>query len=115
MSIETKFNELATIARIDCVLSYDDVLQKLIELCEEINATKTDEFIWSMGACGEFTLDSLLVGAYWHLTEWHDGQDSLSYACMCAVGSIFDPGMSDGPEDDSPEQYVYNLLEELAQ
>ena len=115
MTIESKFSELATIDRTDCAFSYDDVLEKLTELCEEINATETDEFIWSLGELGAFTLDSLLIGAYWHLTEWHDGQDSLSYACMCAVGSIFDPGMSDGPEEDSSEQHVYNLLEELAQ
>lgn len=72
------------------------------------------ETIWHLGEFGEYTLDALLVGAYWHFTEWHAGQWSSSYAALCAIGRVFNPGMTDGPEPDSSEYYVYTELDSLA-
>jgi hypothetical protein len=70
-----------------------------IDLCEELQTLcraikDEDETNWSLGEFGECTLDSLLIGAYWALSEWHAGQSSPEYAALCAIGGIFSPGMS---------------------
>ncbi len=86
-----------------------DLMDSIINLCECINndPMETD---WSIGECTDCTLDSLLIGFYWALTEWHGGQYSDDYAAICAIGSIFSPGMSSGPEEDSGEQVAYEAL-----
>jgi len=86
-----------------------DLMDSIINLCECINndPMETD---WSIGECTDCTLDSLLIGFYWALTEWHGGQYSAEYSAMCAIGSIFSPGMSCGPEEDSCEQVAYEAL-----
>lgn len=85
-----------------------------IELCEEldilvdlINTTETDETVWCIGEGWECTLDELIVGAYWSLTEWHDGKGI--YATLCNLSTIFSPGMTDGPESYG-EETAYELI-----
>lgn len=95
-------------------LDYDRVLEGLILLANTIDDGETDDSTWSIGEFGFFSLPDLIVGAYWHLTEWHGGQDSKSYAAMCALGQVFSPGMSSGPEDGTGEYDAYTLLEEMA-
>ena len=83
-----------------------DLCAVIIALCDAIKAE--DETNWSLGECGECTLDSFLIGAYWSLTEWHGGQWSDEYAALCAIGSIFSPGMTSPPEsDEEPERWPY--------
>lgn len=111
-AIEEKFNLLQkSIMFEDGTLSYDEIQDELINLCQLIEELHGyDESLWSIGEYTDCTLDSLIVGAFWHFTEWHDGQESKSYAILCALGSIFSPGMSTLDED-SPEFGVYECLE----
>ena len=53
----------------------------------------------------------MIVGAYWHYSEWHGGQTSDGYAALCALGKIFRPGMT-GPEEGN---MTYQMLEEMAE
>ncbi len=75
-----------------------DLCETLSELCEAIN--DEPETNWSMGEGLEATLDSLLVGAYWSLAEWHGGQWSPEYATLCQIGRIFNPDRTSAPESD---------------
>lgn len=79
-------------------------------LCKILRDTDTDEFIWCIGEYGHCSLDTLLVGAYWYFTDYHEGQYSESYATLCSIGTIFSPGMS-SLDEDSQEFEVYQALE----
>ena len=85
-----------------------DILDELQTLCECVTAE--DETDWCIGEFGEFTLDELIIGAYWALTECHAGQESQSYAVMCSIGQIYTPNMASGPEDESGEKTAYDLI-----
>jgi hypothetical protein len=102
------------IAMTNGTLDYDRVLDGLILLANKLHYVETDEDTWYIGEHGFFSLADLIVGSYWHLTEWHGGQDSKSYAAMCALGQVFSPGASGGPEEESGEHYAYRLLEDMA-
>ena len=78
-------------------------------LCSEIVGTETDESTWSIGR--DIPLGEVIVGAYWHYTKWHGGQDSMTYAALCALSQIFDPGMSEVEEDNE----AYLELGEMAE
>lgn len=87
-----------------------DLPRALTLLGKAVHGRELDESVWS--CLGEFTeapLGDLIVGAYWSLTENHGGQSSPSYAALCSLGRVFKPGMSGGPEDDSPEASAYEL------
>jgi hypothetical protein len=56
-------------------------------------------------------LDDLIVGAYWHYSEWHGGQSSKSYVALCALGQVFTPGMSRADEDNEAYQALNSLAE----
>lgn len=94
----------------DSNISYTQILESIEELATEIINTDTDEDVWYIE--NDITLDSLIVGSYWFLADYHGGQDSLEYRVLSALGNIYKPGMSDGPEPDSSEELVYNTLEE---
>ena len=112
--LHTKISD--SIFTIEPKLAYSDLAPAFIELCSLVEAEDSeDETIWYIGEFGHCSLMDLIIGAYWHYTEWHDGQSSQSYAALCALGSIFSPGMVDGPEPDSSESGVYNMLDVLAQ
>jgi hypothetical protein len=89
-----------------------DLCEALIELCDAINAE--EETNWYLGECADCCLDDLLIGAYWSLTEWHAGQWSIEYRALCAIGSIFKPGMSGPPteEDGGGERIAYEMVGE---
>jgi len=84
-----------------------DLCGALIELCNAINAE--EETDWYMGGGEEACLSDLIPGAFWAMTECHAGQSSDSYAALCALGSIFSPGMSSTPTEDEPEYGAYYL------
>lgn len=102
-----------SLTRVDSTLDYPRTIEALTLLGNVVNAADTDEDTWSLGECG-YSLDSLIVGAYWHLSEWHGGQWSESYAALCSLGNVFSPGMTSGPEPDSCEMLVYQDLETMA-
>lgn len=88
-----------------------DLPAVLIDLANACHAEETDEFIWSdLGGHTEATLGDLLIGAYWSLTEWHAGQWSDTYAALCAIGRVFRPGCTNGPEPESGEATAYELI-----
>ena len=84
-----------------------DLPAKLIELCDAIKAE--DDTDWSIGESTDASLDNLIVGAYWALSEWHGGQSSDTYAALCALGSIFSPGMT-SLDEESPEYIPYEMI-----
>jgi hypothetical protein len=87
-----------------------DLPLRVIDLCEAIKAD--DETDWFMNEGGECTLDEFIIGAYWSFTQWHRGQESIEYAALSALGDIFSPGMSSGPEEDTGEQYAFEACNE---
>lgn len=105
-----KINE--TLFTINGTLSYTEVLEELEAMCQEIKDTETDEFIWgTMGEGGMACLGDLLVGAYWFLTYYHGGQDSIEYRVFSRIGEIYNPGCVDGPQEESGEEDTYKALE----
>jgi len=86
-----------------------NLIQEVQDLCDAINTEK--ETNWCLGECGEFTLDSFIVGAYWAFNEWHGGQASKTYKTLCMLGSIFSPNMST-LEDNTNEKDVYDSINE---
>ena len=102
------------LSRIDGTMGYDRITDTLIKLSNTIMATDTDESIWHLGECDEFTLDDLIIGAYWHYTEWHGGMCTKTYAALCALGEVFNPGMTSLEDYCCGAKYVYDLLEDSA-
>ncbi len=88
-----------------------DLPAKMIELADAVKAAPDDESIWYIGEFSEACLDDLIVGAYWAFSEWHAGQASDSYAALCALGSIFNPGMTNAPDEDSSAWPAYSACE----
>lgn len=111
-NIERLFNVIdRSLFRIDGTLDYDRVTDALIKLANTISDTETDETVWSIGEFGECNLGDLIVGAYWHFTEWHSGQWSKGYEALSALSRIFSPGMSSV----EPDNAAYQALEAIAQ
>lgn len=106
MTTETAFNAILSSSLFRLNGPEIDLCEAIQNLCAAINAD--DETNWSLGEFGDCTLDSFLIGAYWSLSEWHGGQSSPEYAALCAIGSIFSPGMTNPPESyDEPEYWPY--------
>ena len=92
---------------------YIDFTENLMFLAQGIiDFEGESENIWYIGEGLEFTLDDLIVGAYWHYAEFHNGQNSIGYEALSVLGEIFSPNMSSLDEERS-EFYVYELLEQL--
>lgn len=85
-----------------------DLSSNLILLANQL--IDEEDVNWDTGEYLDCTLGGLINGAYWALTEWHGGQNSMTYAAMCALGCIFNPGYVDGPEPDSDEEIAYDLI-----
>jgi len=92
---------------------YERTTRLIILLAAQLTEHETAD-VWWIGEDDEFDLASLVVGAYWHYTEWHGGQRSLEYRALSALGQIFSPGMTTGPEEGG-ELYAYGMLADLAQ
>lgn len=84
-----------------------DLTQALTLLANSVHAAPEDAVRWSLGEGLEATLDDLIVGAYWALTEWHGGQESATYAAMCALGRVYSPGM-EGPDRENAAYQIIN-------
>ena len=89
-----------------------DLPRALSLLARAVHTHETDESIWSsLGEHTEAPLGDLIVGAYWAMTDWHAGQSSPEYAALCALGQVYSPGMTSGPEPDSCEAIAYELID----
>ena len=94
-------------------MPYSRMTEAITKLANAIIDTDTDENIWHLGEYDYFTLDSLIIGAYWHYTEWHKGQFSPEYAALSALGEIYTPKYAT-IECEPCAKEVYDLLEILA-
>lgn len=94
-------------------LSYQRTLEGIEKLAFQVHNTDTDETVWYISETSDATLDAVIVGAYWFLTDYHGGQNSLEYRVFSRLGEIFEPGMTSGPEPESSEKDVYKMLERL--
>jgi hypothetical protein len=111
-NIERLFNVAnRALFRLDSTLSYQRTLEAIERLSQEVLDTETDEDVWYIGEFGDCTLDSLIVGAYWFLTDYHAGMHSLEYRVLSRLGEVFNPGMTSGPEPETSEVEVYKALE----
>lgn len=95
-------------------LNYDRVTDCLIKLAETLAETETDETVWYIGEHNESALCGLIIGAFWHYTEFHKGQNSKEYVALSSLGRIYSPGMEAGPEQGTGEYSAYCMLNELA-
>lgn len=99
-----------SLSRVTGKLDYTRITQAITKLANRIQAYDGEtESIWYIGENGEYTLDDLIVGAYWHYTEWHGGQWSEEYAALSALGQVFNPGMTSC----EPDNMAYQALNEL--
>ncbi len=102
-------------------LSYDEIVTQAIELCNAAHAYARDDGttseLFELWTIGEHTisLDNVIVGLYWHAYEWHGGQNSDTYALLCAAGQVYTPNMANGPEPESSEEDFYKSLNALAE
>lgn len=94
---------------------YYETTQAIIDLCNLIKETETDELLWSIGEGDECGLDGLIIGAYWHYCHYHGGQNSIGYLAQCVIGEIYSPGMECEPTDDECGQYAFECLNRLAE
>lgn len=85
--------------------------QAFIDLVAAIKNEDTDSINWEMGDCTEACLSDLVVGAYWAFTECHGGQDCITYAALCALGTVFQPGCTGPPK--SPEEGEWVAYEQV--
>jgi glutathione S-transferase len=101
------------ITRTDGKMSYERITETLIKLADTIMASDTSEETWWLG--DDYSLPDVLVGAYWHYTEWHGGQWSQGYSALSAIGQVFDPGMNCLDDDNYSEMDIYSALNDMAQ
>ena len=85
-----------------------DLEQMTLDLCAAIKAEKETD--WYIGEGETFSLSDYIIGAFWAFSQWHAGQNSQSYAALCALGSIFNPAFCDGPEPDSSEEIAFEAI-----
>ena len=91
------------------------IITELSKLCDCINQ---DEIIldndinslWEIGEYTDFCLDDLIIGAFWAMTDCHEGQYSESYALLCKLGEIFTPNMSSLESENDSVKYVYEQI-----
>ena len=96
-------------------LDYDRITDAIIKLSNAVHSFEGDtEEIWYIGEHGNCCLSDLIVGAYWHYTEYHGGQYSKGYAALCALGQVFNPNMSGAPDPDCSEYIAYESLNDMA-
>jgi len=102
---------------LDGKLDYSRITLAITRLANMVRDVDADnEAVWSIGEYGYATLDDLIVGAYWHYTEWYNGQWSDEYAALSALSEVYNPGMTTlGTEyADTGAVEVHSILEQMA-
>ena len=116
-NLEEKYKVISdSIFNTDAPLDYSELHQEIIGLLDLINDVYDDstETLWCIGEFEACSLFDFIVGAYWHYTEWHGGQSSETYAALCALGSIYSPGMTTIESEEGAARECYELMNELA-
>jgi len=87
-----------TLFTIEPIFTYNRLTQAIDLLARLVHdyPGESDE-LWAIGEFGHCSLDSLIVAAYWHYSNWHNGQSSDSYTALSALGQVFKPGMTSEP------------------
>lgn len=103
------------VTQINGTLDYNRIVRALELLGNAVhNYNGDNDDLWYLNDCG-YGVGAFIVGGYWHFTEWHSGQWSDSYRAMCALGTVYSPGCECGPEPESCEEHIYEMLENLAE
>jgi hypothetical protein len=104
-----------TLFTINPVFDYNRLTEAISLLARLIDdyPGESDE-LWNIGEFGHCSLDSLIVAAYWHYSNWHEGQSSDSYRALCNLGQVFKPGMSSEPKRGDNEFDCYVALNNMA-
>lgn len=113
MSYKETFNKIMSSSLFRLDGEDIDLTQALTDLGNQV--MEADEADWNLGELLDCSLPDLIVGAYWALTEWHGGQHSSTYAAMCSLGRVFNPGYASGPEEGTSEEYAYQVVNEYYQ
>ncbi len=71
-----------------------EAITKLAYLVEDFWPDTCEADLWGIGEQGSCCLDELIIGAFWHYTDWHSGQRRDTYIAYCALAQIFSPGMT---------------------
>ena len=95
--------------------NYSRVTDAIITLANAVAEHEgDDEQVWYIGEHGYMGgLDSLIVGAYWHYTDYPSGRYSQGHAASWALGRVFSPNMS-ALDEDGGEFMAYQALQTLA-
>lgn len=110
-NIKDLFGEISkTLFTTDGKLTYSEVQDKLILLCDLLIKTEID--VWNLGECDDATLPDLIIGAYWFFTENHKNQFSKEYECLSALGLIYKPGCSS--KESENVAFIANQFEQLS-
>lgn len=114
--IENRFNTISrALFLINPGLEYSQLADELTALANEVNSYDGDsDELWEIGEGGHCYLADLITGAYWHYADWHKGQWSPEYAALSALGTVFSPGMAGGPEPESSEREVFDVMATMA-
>ena len=83
------------------------------KICSKLGALETDCDVWLyFGDDSEASgLPDFIAAAYWACADCHGGQESETYATMCALGTIFKPGMTSLNDDpESSEKFAYDRI-----
>ena len=94
-------------------LDYDRVTDAIIKLADMVHRfpLSVDGYeLWDIGEHRSCCLADLIVGAYWHYTEWHGGQSSQGYHALSALDRVFTPNMSMCEDDNE----AYQALNQMA-
>ena len=100
------------LGNINGTMDYFRITECIIRLADYLAENETSEETWWLGEHGYLNgMDNIIVGAFWHYTEWHGGKWSQGYRALSALGRVFEPNMS-LPE---PDNDTYQLLNDLAE
>lgn len=106
---------LAALRLIESGGPYDDTIRTLSTLAEGIHGyTGEGEDMWDLDLNYSDGLPDIIVASYWHLTQWHGGQTSDTYAALCALGQVFTPGCAIEPVDGDSEFFLFEALAAMA-
>ena len=88
-----------------------DLPRALTLLGKALDKYELPEGIWEcLGEFNEACLGDLVIGAYWALSDWIDGERSDAYVALCSLKRVFKPEATSGPEPDSGELIAFELI-----
>ena len=93
-------------------LTYTQVTNATLKLATMLADYKGEtEFLWGKIAWMD-SLDEIIIGAFWHYTHSHSGQDSVSYATYCQLNRVYSPGCG-GDEEENNTCQGFDRLQQV--